>query len=208
VPEPIFPEIPTLAWSVLKAPSFSTRIQKSVSGRELRLADQSSPIWEWTLTYEVLRDKWDGRGGAGLGTGYDELRLLAGFFLARRGSFEPFLYKDPTDTFIIDQYIGTGDGATTQYQIYRNFGGFYEAITAPYYVVVKDDGLTVPPEQYAVNYATGMITFTGPRLAGHVMSVDMNYYFRVRFSDDSTEYENFLYQLWSAREIKFRSVLP
>lgn len=208
MPEAIFPDLPTLAWSVIKTPSFSTRIQKSASGRELRIADQAAPIWEWTLTYEILRDRWDLRGGAGPGSGYDELRLLAGFFLARRGSFEAFLYKDPTDTYVAGNYIGTGDGVATQYQIYRDFGGFFEPITAPQAVVISDDGVVVPIEQYIVNYSTGMITFTVPPLAGHIITVDLTYYFRVRFSDDSSEYENFVYQLWSAREIKFKSVLP
>src|SRR6266853_1952480 len=32
----IFPSLPGLAWSVTKAPRFATRIQRAVSGRELR----------------------------------------------------------------------------------------------------------------------------------------------------------------------------
>ena len=58
----IFPALPGLGWSVTKAPRFATRIQKAVSGRELRVLDQPYPIWTWTLTYALLRDKWDTRG--------------------------------------------------------------------------------------------------------------------------------------------------
>ena len=206
--EPIFPDLPGLGWSIIKTPSFSTRVQKSVSGRELRIADQLNPIWEWTLTFEILRDRWDARSEPGLGTLYNELRTLAGFFLARRGSFEPFLFKDPSDNYINEQYIGTGDGFNANFQLYRTFGQYFEPITAPYLLIVRDQAVTVPPEQYSVNFANGILTFGTPPIAGHIISIDMNYFFRVRFSDDSSEYENFLYQLWSAKEIKFRSVLP
>ena len=58
----IFPALPGLGWSVTKAPRFATRIQKAISGRELRVLDQPYPIWTWTLTYALLRDKWDTRG--------------------------------------------------------------------------------------------------------------------------------------------------
>jgi hypothetical protein len=77
----IFPSLPGLGWSVTKTPRFTGRIQNAISGRELRVLDQVNPIWTWTLTYSLLRDKWDARAAAGPGAGYDELRTLAGFFL-------------------------------------------------------------------------------------------------------------------------------
>src|ERR1700704_4111393 len=85
----IFPSLPGLGWSVTKSPRFATRIQRAVNGREWRALHQPNPIWSWTLTYPLLRDKWDSRSG-GLGTGYDELRTLAGFFLQQQGAFQPF----------------------------------------------------------------------------------------------------------------------
>ena len=53
----IFPVLPGLAWSVTKAPRFQTRVQRAVSGRELRLLDQPYPVWSWTLSYSLLRDR-------------------------------------------------------------------------------------------------------------------------------------------------------
>ena len=55
----IFPVLPGLGWSVTKSPRFAGRIQHAVSGREVRVLDQPYPIWTWTLTYALLRDKWD-----------------------------------------------------------------------------------------------------------------------------------------------------
>ena len=127
----IFPVLPGLGWSVTKSPRFAGRIQHAVSGREVRVLDQPYPIWTWTLTYALLRDKWDTRGPGGLGAGYDELRTIAGFFLAQQGTFQPFLFDDPTDNTVAAQLIGTGDSTNTVFQLVRNMGGFAEPMTAP-----------------------------------------------------------------------------
>jgi len=37
--------------------------------------------------------------------------------------------------------------------------------------------------------------------------VDFTYYFRVRLADDTAEFENLMYQLWSVKQIKLQSVL-
>ena len=127
----IFPVLPGLAWSVTKAPRFATRIHRAVNGRELRVLDQPYPTWTWTLTYSLLRDKWDTRGPSGLGAGFDELRTLAGFFLQQQGTFQPFLFDDPTDDVVSGQSIGTGNSSTSVFQLVRDMGGFAEPIAAP-----------------------------------------------------------------------------
>src|ERR1700761_9194263 len=115
----VFPTLPGLGWSVSKAPRFATRVQRAVSGRELRVLDQPNPIWTWTLTYELLRDSHDVRGANGPGVGYDELRTLMGFFLQQQGSFRPFLFDDPTDDQVSGQALGTGDGSAAVFQLTR-----------------------------------------------------------------------------------------
>ncbi len=209
----IFPTLPGLAWSVSKQPRFATRIQRAISGRELRALDQPNPIWTWTLTYSLLRDKWDARGGAGPGAGYDELRTLMGFFLAQQGSFAPFLFEDPSDSSLVGQFLGTGDGSTAAWQLVREMGaalpggGFYEPVTAPNTVTnIYFNGVVQSPAGYTVDPDTGLVTFTAPPPAGQAVSADFTYYFRVRFSDDTAEFENFMYQLWSLRQVKLQSV--
>ena len=205
----IFPALPGLGWSVTKAPRFATRIQRAVSGRELRVLDQPYPIWTWTLTYNLLRDKWDTRGAGGLGVGYDELRTLAGFFLQQQGAFAPFLFDDPSDDDITGQVIGTGDASTSAFQLLRTMGGFAEPITAPNVVsAVYLNGVLQNPALYAVDAATGVVTFVTPPPAGRAVSADFTYRFRVRFADDTAEFENFMYQLWALKQVKLQSVLP
>ena len=209
----IFPTLPGLGWSVSKAPRFATRIQRAVSGRELRALDQPSPIWTWTLTYSMLRDQNDTRGASGPGAGYDELRTLMGFFLQQRGAFQPFLFDDPTDDRANAQAIGTGDGATTVFQLVRTMGavlpgsGFAEPITAPNVVTtIYFDGIRQSGSGYSVGPDTGLVVFTNPPPAGQLVTADFSYYFRVRFADDTADFENFLYQLWALKQVKLQSI--
>jgi len=205
----IFPSLPGLAWSVTKAPRFATRIQRAVSGRELRVLDQPYPVWTWTLTYSLLRDKWDSRGSGGVGAGYDELRTLAGFFLDRQGAFQPFLFDDPSDDNVTGQVIGTGDASANVFQLVRTMATFAEPITAPDSVgAIYFDGVVQNPANYTVDPATGLVNFTTPPPAGQSITADFTYRFRVRFADDTAEFENFMYQLWQLKQIKLQSVLP
>jgi uncharacterized protein (TIGR02217 family) len=204
----IFPSLPGLAWSVTKAPRFATRIQRAVSGRELRILDQPYPIWTWTLAYSLLRDKWDARGSGGLGAGYDELRTIAGFFLQQQGAFQPFLFDDPTDGTVTGQAIGTGNSSTSVFQLVRSMGGCAEPMAAPNTVsAVYFNGVLQSPAGYAVDINTGLVTFTAPPPAGQSITADFTYRFRVRFADDTAEFENFMYQLWQLKQIKLQSAL-
>jgi uncharacterized protein (TIGR02217 family) len=209
----IFPSLPGLGWSVSKTPRFATRIQRAISGRELRVLDQPNPSWSWTLTYAMLRDKNDTRAASGPGVGYDELRTLMGFFLQQQGAFAPFLYDDPTDDQALAQAIGTGDGGTTIFQLVRTMGaalpggGFAEPITAPNTLsAIYFDGVRQSASGYSVDPATGLVTFASPPPSGQIVTADFTYYFRVRFGDDSADFENFLYQLWALKQVKFQSV--
>jgi uncharacterized protein (TIGR02217 family) len=209
----IFPTLPGLGWSVRKTPRFQTRIQRAISGRELRVLDQPNPIWSWTLTYSMLRDAHDTRGSGGPGVGYDELRTLMGFFLQQQGALTPFLYDDASDDSVSGQLIGTGDGGTSVFQLVRSMGvalpggGFAEPITAPNTVsAIYFDGIVQTASGYSIDPATGLVTFVNPPPAGQVVTADFTYFFRVRFSDDSADFENFLYQLWSLKQVKFQSV--
>lgn len=204
----VFPVLPGLGWSVTKTPRFAGRIQNAVSGRELRVLDQVKPVWIWTLTYAVLRDKWDVRAAAGPGVGYDELRTLVGFFLQQQGTFRSFLFDDPTDNRITGQILGTGDGSKDVFQLVRSMGEFAEPITAPDIVsAIRCNGVRQDPAVYTVDNETGLVTFVTPPPTGHVITADFTYRFRVRFADDSAEFENFMYQLWQLKQIKLQSVL-
>lgn len=113
----VFPSILGVAWDAKKTPVFATKIQSAVSGKELRLAYMATPLWQYTLNYEVLRS--DARA---------DLQTLLGFFLARQGSFDSFLYTDPNDSAVAAQLFGVGDGTTTAFQLLKSYGGYNEPV--------------------------------------------------------------------------------
>ena len=110
----VFPSLPGLAWSVTKTPTFQTRIQRAVSGRELRALDYPYPLWQFTLVFDLLRDN--------PAAGYDELQTLMCFFMLCQGAFRTFLFRDPSDDQVTGQQIGVGNASTTVFQLQRAMG--------------------------------------------------------------------------------------
>ena len=204
----IFPALPGLGWSVTKTPRFAGRIQNAISGRELRVLDQVNPIWTWTLTYSLLRDRWDARAATGPGAGYDELRTLAGFFLQQQGTFRPFLFDDPTDNTVADQVWAPATAARWRFSSCAAWAGSPSRSPRPNVVsAIRFNGVRQDPAGYTVDSETGLVTFTTPPPAGQIITADFTYRFRVRFAEDSAEFENFMYQLWQLKQIKLQSVL-
>ena len=202
----VFPTLPGLTWSVTKAPIFQTRIQRAVSGRELRALDYPNPLWQFTLAFAFLRDN--------AAAGYDELRTLLGFFMLCQGAYGTFLFDDPTDDQVTGQAIGTGNASQTAFQLVRTIGsslpggGFSEPIVAPNAVsAVYFNGVVQSPSSYSVDANTGLVTFTTAPGSGAAITADFTYYFRCRFAEDSYDFENFMHQLWQLKKLSFISVL-
>jgi uncharacterized protein (TIGR02217 family) len=217
----VFPRLVGQGWSTTKTPTWQTRIQRAVSGRELRALDYPNPLWQFTLTYEALGDGNNGQPAGSIGSLlYTDLRTLMGFFMACQGAFGTFLYDDPSD----DSWSGTlavSDGVTTTWQLYRTMQGigsvpgFTEAITAPGEVTLffaePSPAGYVPIKQaageYSVNTQTGVITLATPAPAGWAIVADFTYYFRCRFMSDAYDFENFMFRLWSLKRLDFISVI-
>lgn len=196
----VFPDLPGLAWSLIRTPEFSTATKKSVSGKEQRVAYYSLPIWHYQLTYEFLR-----------ADATQELQTLQAFFCSMYGSFDTFLYNDKSDNSVTNQSIGVGNGSTTTYQLIRttSAGGF--SFTEPIYDVnvltnVKVSGVT---KTLGVDYtvsATGLITFAVAPSVSAPITWTGTFYRRLRFENDLLDFENFMYNLWSLKKVNLVSV--
>jgi hypothetical protein len=212
----VLPKLAGQGWSVTKTPTWQTRIQRAVSGRELRVLDYPFPLWQFELTWEALGDNLGNpTSPAAIGSLLaTDLRTLMGFFLACQGAFATFLYDDPTDDQVTNQQIGVGTGGSTTVQLGRTLGvpsapNFFEPIVAPNLVsAVYLNGIRQATASWSVDPSTGILTFTIPPPLGAVITVDFTYYFRCRFISDAYGFENFMYRLWLLKKLDFISVRP
>lgn len=191
-----FPTLPGLGWKTTWTPVFRTKVQSAVSGKEYRASLMANPLYNLTLTVEFLRH------GA-----KQELRQLVGFYLARRGAFDNFLFRLDEDSTVTGQQIGTADGVRKSFQLARSFGaGFAEpvqnidAITS-----VTVNGVVRPPSEYTVS-STGLVSFTAAPAAGAIAWTG-SYFYRARFADDEQDFERFMKNLWEAKTINLISSL-
>ncbi|MDO5058586.1 MAG: DUF2460 domain-containing protein [Neisseria sp.] len=193
----VFPELPGLSPKVKKTPVWSNNIQTSINGRELRAPYYSYPLWRFSLSFEVLRTR----------AAADELAKLAGFFNARRGSLESFLYDCPSDNKVENQLLGRAAAGQTKVQLVRQYGGFIEPVLAP------KDGLAVTvggrAQQAGRDFAVadnGVLVFHNPLPSGAEIRWHGGFYFRVRFLQDTLDFEQLYQGLWSAKKVEFQSV--
>lgn len=191
----VFPALPGLKWDRQKNPMFSTHIQRATSLREIRLGLSAYPLWDFEMSYDVLREK----------DGYLELNQVRTLFLEVQGAYDSFLYSDPDDNAVTAQSIGTGDGNTTQFQLVRTLtgnGGF--TFTEPVQnvsgtAIIYANGVAVANSVSS----TGLVTCNAAPSTGNVITWTGSYYYRVRFKEDSYQFNQFMYKLWELKKLSF-----
>jgi uncharacterized protein (TIGR02217 family) len=121
----LFPTLAGLKFPVTRTPIWSNSIKVAASGKESRAGFWSSPRWKYKLSYDLLRSDANA-----------EFQTLVGFFNARGGRFDDFLFNDPDDNTVTNQFVGNGNGVQTQFPLTRTLGGFVETITSPATVLI------------------------------------------------------------------------
>lgn len=195
----VFPTFAGTTFPVQRTPMWDTQVQTSVSGKEVRQAFWTYPIYQWDLSINLLRSD----------SVNAEFQALMGFFNARQGKFDTFLYQDADDNSITGQVIGVGDGSTTNFPLVKDLGGFVEPILAPNVVShVYVNG--VDPGGWSVtNWGTispGLISFGTAPANGTTISADFTYYYPCRFLDDKLQFSLFMTQFYSAKKVSWQSV--
>lgn len=110
-----------LAFDVQKRPGFSNKIVEHTSGEETATSYWENPKWDYTLTYDYLPDR-------PVSVGETALHQIMGFFLQMNGRFKAWLFKDPDDYVVTEGFQRTFDGVTTDFNLVRGMGGFYEPV--------------------------------------------------------------------------------
>lgn len=199
-----------LGWSVTRQPQWDTSKAVSISGKETRVSNWSYPRYQWTITYNLLRQ------GTVLGSDWDEMAQLFGFYNARQGSFDSWLYQDAHDDTVTGQTVGTGDGATAAFQMIRAFGGFVEPILAPDLSATLNvylNGVLQSPSSYTVTAwettnaaGPGKLIFNSAPGAGVAITVDFSWFWPVRFDADKLSFDEFMAGLFELKTITFTSL--
>lgn len=163
-----YPDLIGLSFPVSQKPMFSTGVQSHTSGRETRTSYWENPLWEFTLSYDYLPDSPQKDS---------DYKKIVGFFLARKGSFETFLFYKRGDQNVVDGLIGTGTGSAVSFPFVKEWGSWLEPVgyvdtTSDLHVYVRDQTslvisgthtVTVPHavmELYTVKVGATILTAT------------------------------------------------
>ncbi len=224
---PVYPVLPGLTYSVVKAPEFNTLIMAAPNAYEVRIAQSINPVWHYELTYEFLHDfPWQ------TFTTVSELRTLMGFYNWQGGCGGSFLLDDPTDNSVgpaltdaldpnvpLAQLSIVNDGAGNYFSpIQRTLdGNFYEDITDLNGVIevyangvlqvegtdysIEGPGLALPSGSYMGMYLAWTAFPAAP------ITAQFNFYFRVRFEEDKQPFEEFFSGYWSSA-VKLKTARP
>jgi uncharacterized protein (TIGR02217 family) len=224
----ILPTFTGVKFSVLRKPrAGATLIQSASSGKETRVALWSAPINDFELSYEFL---WQNQPYEAIGeVPYtaavrsfgepiiaDDWAGLEGFFKARQGAFDDFLFNDvyTPDDAVVNQQFAAGDGAAVAFQLTRMLGPYVEPLQNIAGVVtgapdtpptIYIDGAAQPSSAYSIS-STGVVTFAAPPAAGAVLAWSGGFYWRVRFAQDVNDFELFMHNFFRLRRVELTGI--
>ena len=155
-----------VAYNSSKQQSWDTEVYESASGRYRSLSNQLYPKWKISVLIQPLTDA--------------EARTLMGFVAARKGGYEPFLWKDAEDYH--EQGVTLAKISNTVYQAVAKFGSYVEPVEYIDNVEVYVDGTKQNASAYTVS--NGYVTFGSAPASGAVVTANYDYYWKVRFNDD------------------------
>jgi uncharacterized protein (TIGR02217 family) len=199
----VFPQLPGVDFTVEKTPIWSTGRKKSASGRMIRSAYFSAPLYQFKLQHNVIRDR----------PALQELKSLWGFYNSRQGGFATFFYQDPFDNAVTAEPLATGDGATTTFQFVRQVGkGTPYATVEPVYALwlapsVYFNGVLQSAAGYTIN-AWGTITFNAAPANGVAITWTGGFLYVAHFDDDTLSFSQMVKDLWEQKGLTFTTDKP
>ncbi len=168
-------------------PERRTQVVELASGDEERNASWANSRRRYDVAYGIRRA--------------DDLAAVVAFFEARNGRLYGFRFKDWADytsclpsqvPSLSDQQIGTGDGATTAFQLVKHYasGGqtWIRTITKPVAgsVLLALDG-NVQASGWSVDTTTGLVNFDTAPGSGIAITAGFEFDVPVRFDSDTLD---------------------
>jgi hypothetical protein len=207
-----------LTWSYTKSPKFTTTQQVPQSGRHPASATlQESTIFDLTLEWDYLAVNGQ--------TTANDFEYLKSFYEAMRGSFGWFLF-DPSQydlesldltqdyTQLANGFCGQGDGTTTVFPMWRSSavlsGGSVTLLEQIQNVTLLTgvylNGTLQAGSAYSHTNLPGVITFHTAPASGVNIAWAGTYSYLVHFSDDTADFDEFIYQLWRLKTLKLETI--
>jgi uncharacterized protein (TIGR02217 family) len=167
---------PDIAYGSTGGPEYSTDIVITQGGHEQRNANWSQARARYNVAHGVKMQS--------------QLDTLIAFFRARKGRADGFRFKDWTDYRATGQAIGTGDGASTVFQLVKTYvsgsASDVRVITKPVSgsVTVYINAVPQSASGYNVNTSNGQVTFNAAPAMGDAVTADFEFDVPVRFDTD------------------------
>jgi uncharacterized protein (TIGR02217 family) len=153
-------------------PEFAVTTTLSGGGYEFANLDWAQPKGEWQIG--------DRTGDYCLDLA--EYEYLYKFWMARRGSFEGFRYKDWGDFELKGEQIGIGDGTRNVFQITKTYGSFVRVLSKIAKGATWQVGSSKPAA--TLDYNTGLLTFAIPPALGQKIKVTGEFHVPVKFIEN------------------------
>lgn len=194
--EILFPE--DISYGSAGGPGFNTTVIELSSGHEQR-----------NINWSEAKAKYEASHGVKT---RDQMEELIDFFWARRGRAYGFRYKDWADYQLADEPIGTGDGATTFFQVIKT----YEPAGYPFQRIIRKLNPDVPlvvmvngvVTAATVDNNAGTVTFAVAPVVGAVITVTGEFHVPVRFDIDDMNVTQDQFEVMSWPSIPLVEIKP
>ncbi len=168
---------------------YNTHIIVGKNGQEVRNANWQDPLLAYNAAFAVRS--------------YADIATLQTFFHGCKGREQSFLVKDWADYSVApwEAFAETVDGSRTTFQLIKRYvqgvlPTYIRNITKPKAiegaggVTIRDNSVAVATANYAFSSSTGIVTFSTPPVAGHVVDFKIEeFYVPCRFDVDELPIE-------------------
>jgi len=168
---------------------FLTLVSESEAGKEQRYQKWLKPRRTWRL-------KLSSRNAT-------QMSQIWRFYVARKGSYDTFLFQNPNESPVTAERFGSGDGVKSVFYL----GPSVDIGSGDLILVDNSEAITrsvggtgdfLSFSTYTMEDSFGQLTTNAPLPSGDVLRANYSFYYRVRFKDDNLSREAFAYQLWNA----------
>lgn len=195
----LFPQYDTIPYlpGIEIIPVFNTSVSSLQGGAEKRRSKSTFPLYDLRMNYDLLTKA--------------DARTIWQFYKDRQGAYEAFYFYLPYEDTYEQEYCGTGDGSTTDFDVP---GKTVSAYTVWVGGVAKSEGGTCPTPSgdYCLIEGGGVesaaqLEFIAAPVAGEHIVIDFTglYRFKVRFEEDNLSFKVF-YQSLTTMGIKLKGI--